>query len=222
MLTQLIPLFSLFLSGMTENTATSTVVILSLVLLFLIVVLFVLYKKLNKDTNGDYTIENIIFKEGGVRDQVRGAALALETRLGVQLWPRSDTDEEGDEMQEIHDEEGLVEEGDRQGSDSEEDDQGEEEVEQSGRTKENGGDTSDENSSLEDSEGEEEETTLINQSKPEVKKGEEQEEKVGDGEGKGEASGGTGLLIDLKQFSGSAIWSEEEGGKGNEIDVTPL
>lgn len=208
---------------MAESTATSTVLILFSLLVILMLLLFFLYKKLNKDTNGDYTIEHIVFKEGGVRDQVRGAALALETRLGVQLWPRNDTDEEGDEMQEVQDEEGLVEEGDGQGSDSEEDHQGEEEVDNVGETKENGGDTSDENSSLGNSEGEEEEeTTLINQSKPEVKKGEVQEQKVGDGGGKGEASGGTGLLIDLKQFSGSAIWSEEEGGKGKEIDVTPL
>lgn len=178
---------------------------------------------LNKETDGEYTIRRIVYKEGGVRDQVRGAALALETRLGVQLWPRSDTDEEGEEMQEVQDEEGQVEEGDSQGSDSEEDDQGEGEdnVEPSGKTKGSGGDTSDEDSSLEGEEGEEE-TVLIEQPNAEEKKGEEQAGKVGDGEGKCEASGGTGLLIDLKQFSGSAIWSEEEGGEGKDIDVTPL
>ncbi len=208
------------------STANRTVLILFFVLAFLIVLLFLLYKILNKEAEGEYTIHRIVYKEGGVRDQVRGAALALETRLGVQLWPRGDIDEDGEEMQEVQVQEGQVKEGDSQESDSEGESQGEEKdnVEHSGKTKGTTSDTSDDDSSLEVSDGDER-TTLMDKSEAMGKTGEEKEEKeekVGDGEGKGEASGGTGLLIDLKQFSGSAIWSEEAGGEGKDIDVTPL
>ncbi|XP_042367744.1 uncharacterized protein si:ch211-119e14.1 isoform X2 [Plectropomus leopardus] len=157
----------------------------------------------------------MVYKEGGLRDQVRGAALALGSRLGVQLWPQSDTEEDEEEMQEIRDEEGQVEEGGSQGSDSEGDDQEEEDSEeQCDKAKGKGGDTTDDNSSVESSEaGEQARLTDKADAKGET------EEKVGD---KGEASGGPGLLIDLKQFSGSAIWSEEEGGEGKEGDTTAL
>lgn len=159
----------------------------------------------------------MVYKEGGIRDRVRGAALALGTRLGVQLWPRSDTDEDGEEMQEVQDEEGQLQEGSSQGSDSEE------EEEQCGETKGKGSDSSDDNSSLEDSEGGEQ-TRLTDQSEAKGETGEkgEEREKAGDGDGKGEESGGAGLLINLKQFSGSATWSEEGGGEGKEGDMTAL
>ncbi|XP_070786150.1 uncharacterized protein [Enoplosus armatus] len=196
------------------QSSTRTVLIIFFCLIGLIVLLIFLYKKLNREANGEYTVRRMVYKEGGVRDRVRGAALALGSCLGVQLWPRSDTDEEGEEMQEVQDEEGGS-----QGSDSEGDDQEEEEdsVEQCD-TKGKGGDTSDDNPSLESLE-EEEQARLVDQ--PQAK-GEMREEKVGDGKGKGEASGGAGLLIDLKQFSGSAIWSEERESEGKDNDVTAL
>ncbi|KAF3837040.1 hypothetical protein F7725_004504 [Dissostichus mawsoni] len=153
----------------------------------------------------------------GVRDRVRGTALALGTRFGVQLWPQSDDD--GEEMQEVQVEEGQVEDGGSQESDNEGDEEDEEEndEEQRGMAKEKDGDTSDDNSSVESSEAEEQ-ARLTGQSEA---KG-EIEEKGDDREGKGEASGGAGLLVDLKQFSGSAIWSEEEGGEGKNSDITAL
>lgn len=198
--------------GTTITPSTRTVLVLFFCLIALIVLLILLYKKLNRVATGKYTIRRMVYKEGGIRDRVRGAAVALETRLGVQLWPRSDTDEDGEEMQEVQDEEGQLEEGGSQGSDSEEEE--EEKEEQCGEVKGKGGDSSGDNSSVETSEGGEQ-TRLTDQ--PEAKgemgeKEEEKEEKVGDGEGKGEASGGDGLLINLKQFSGSATWSEEGGG----------
>ncbi|XP_054457593.1 uncharacterized protein si:ch211-119e14.1 [Anoplopoma fimbria] len=200
----------------TDNYSTTTVIILLCCLLCLIVLLFFLYKMLNKEANGKYTVQRMVYKEGGVRDRVRGAALALGTRLGVQLWPPSDNDEE---MREVQDEERQVEEGGSQWNDSKGDDQEEkegEEEEQCGRAKGEGSETHD-YSSLESSDAEEEDR-LTDQ----VESVGETEEKVGDGEGEGEASGGTGLLIDLKQFSGSAIWSAEEGGEGIVSDVTVL
>ena len=199
---------------MTESSSsTVTVPILLVCLLVLVLLLIVFYKILNKEAEGEYTIRRIVYKEGGVRDRVRGAALALETRLGVQLWPRSESEEDGEEMQDMEDEEGRVEEGDSQGYDSEGGDQ--EDSEGGNQEQGEGGDTSDDNSSLEDSEAGEQ-TRLTE----EPEKGEEKEEK--DGEGKGEASGGPGLLIDLHQFSGSAIWSEEGASVSKESDVTAL
>lgn len=194
---------------------TSTVLILFFSLVGLIVLLIFLYKKLNQEANGKYTVRRMVYKEGGVRDRVRGAALVVGTRLGVQLWPQSDTDEDGEEMQNIHDEEGQVEDGGSEGSDSEGDDreedeeEAEEDEEQCAKAKGKGGDSSDDNSSLLSSEAGEQ-ARLTDQT----------EEKVREGEA--EASGGTGLLVDLKQFSGSAIWSEEELGSGKDNDMTVL
>lgn len=214
MLTQLTQLLSLFPSDITMSSSSSwTVPFLFFFLLFLVLLLIFFYKKLNKEAEGEYTIRRIVYKEGGVRDRVRGAALALETRLGVQLWPRSESDEDGEEMQDMEDEEGKVEEGDSQGCDSEGGDQ--EDSEEGNQEQGEGGDTSDDKSSLEGAEAEEQ-TRLTD----EPEKGEEKEEK--DGDGKGEASGGPGLLIDLHQFSGSAIWSEEGGCVSKESDVTAL
>ncbi|KAG7497353.1 hypothetical protein JOB18_036395 [Solea senegalensis] len=194
-----------------------TVIILSFCLLGLIALLIFLYKKLNKENNGVYTIRNMVYKEGGFRDQVRGAAQAVGTRLGIQLWPHSDTDEYGEEIQ---DEEAQVEEGDSQGSHSEggdhEEEEEEEDVEQHGEG-ETGGDgdhTSDDTTSLESVEVGEQ-TRLTGQ--PEAK--DRMEEKREETEEKEAKEGNKGLLIDLKQFSGSAIWSGEEGGNR---DVTAL
>ncbi|XP_035531761.1 uncharacterized protein si:ch211-119e14.1 [Morone saxatilis] len=204
------------------SQSKTTVLVLVFFLLGLLALLFFLYKKLNKEANGEYTIEHIVYKEGGVRDQVRGTVLALETRLGVQLWPQSDTDEDGGEMQEVQDEERQVEMGSSQGSDNErdedEDEEDEEEEEQCGKTSRKGSITSDDNSCLGDSEGEEH-VRLMDEPEDKAETGERGEEKSRDGDSKGEASGGPGLLIDLKQFSGSAIWSEERGGNS---DVTAL
>lgn len=205
--TQLIQLFSVFVLGMTNpknQSSTPTVLFLFFLLLALIILLIFLYKKLNRENNGEYTVQRMVYKEGGIRDQVRGAALALGTRLGVQLWPHSETEEYGSEMQEIQDEEGHVEKGDSQGSDSEEQCEG---------TEEKDSDTSDEESCGKCSEADEQ-TKLTDQPDRE-EKGEEKEEEV-----EGKASGGAGVLIDLKQFSGSAIWSEEKVSEFS--DVTPL
>ncbi|XP_078132267.1 uncharacterized protein LOC144534292 [Sander vitreus] len=202
-----------------ENASTQTVLILFFCLMGLIVLLILLYKKLNREASGEYTVRRLVYKEGGIRDRVRGTALALGTRFGVQLWPQSDTGEDEEEMQEVQVEAVQSDKGGSQGSYSEGADQEEEEeeegedVEKSGK----GGDTSDDNSSVEGSEA-------GGQARPtdqEKAKG-DTEEKVGDEEGKGEASGGAGMLIDLKPFSGSAIWSEEEGGEGKDSDMTAL
>ncbi|CAF94995.1 unnamed protein product, partial [Tetraodon nigroviridis] len=125
-----------------ESYPLRTILILLFCLLGLIVLLFFLYKKLNKETNGEYTIRNIVYKEGGVRDRLRGAGLALGTRLRVQLWPRGDI-----EMQEVRDEEAQMKKDDSQVSEGEEKDD---------KAEEEDSETSDDESDLEGSEAGEE------------------------------------------------------------------
>lgn len=189
-----------------------TVAILACCLICLLLLLLFLYKKLNREADGEYTIRRIIYKEGGVRDQVRGAVTAVETGLGIQLWPHSD---EGEEMKSI--EEGQADSS-HEGEDSNgEDDEDEDNEDQSGSSKEE----EDGNKSCSDSSEAGEQNRLM--SEPEEgdemeEKMEEKQEQQGKEQGKAETSG---MKIDLKQFSGSVIWSEE-GGEGHTSDVTAL
>lgn len=203
------------------TNADEIVLVLFFILVALILALVFMYKKLNREAEGKYTIRRMVYKKGGLRDRANVVAATLGTRLGLRQVPHSD--DEGEEMDDIENGEGQVEGSGSQGSDMEGEDEQEEEegdsMDQSGNTKENGSDKS----SLVGSEsGEKEEQT----DEPEVKdemeaKNEEKQERVEE-QGKVEASGGTGLLIDLKQFSGSAIWSEEGGGEGKVGDITAL
>lgn len=191
--------------------AGRTILILFLLLLALILLLIFLYKKLNRETNGEYTVRNMVYKEGGARDRLRGAAQALGTRLGVQLWPHGDV-----EMQEVRDEEAQLKKEDSQvGEEEEEDGKAGEEEEDS--------ETSDEESHLEGSEADEEARLEPESQEEEMEKEKEKEvdmEKEKEREREGEGSGGTEVLISINQFSGSAIWSEEQVGDVSE--VTPL
>lgn len=206
--------------------ADTTVMALSFSLIILIVLLVFFYKKLNREANKKYTIRHMVHKQGGVRDRVRGAVLVVETNLGVQLWPRSeDEEEEMDECPECQHSDGDVEAGASQpesdGSQTDrEDEQEEDSVDHSGSTQEKEGD----NSSEEGLETGEEDRLMHNKLEVRVEvedKNVEKQEKEVKEEGNAKASGGTGLLIDLKQFSGSAIWSEE-GGEGQGGDMTAL
>ncbi|XP_040036616.2 uncharacterized protein LOC120821736 [Gasterosteus aculeatus] len=202
------------MTGMTDTTDEKpTVLVLSLCLIGLLLLLFFFYKMLNREAKGEYTVRRLVYKDGGVRDRVRGASLALGTRLGVRLWPWSDADEDGEEMREVEDEEGQLEEGGSQSSDSEGD--GGEDGEQCSTSK---GEEDDGHRSSDYESSEAGELDRITDQGEARGTG----EKVGDGECKGEASGGAGVLIDLKKFSGSAIWSEEEGGGRMLSDVTAL
>lgn len=209
-----------FSSDMTdsENSSSSTwtVVILFFCLVGLIILLIFLYKKLNREADGEYTIRRMVYKEGGVRDQVRIATVALGTRLGVQLWHGGDSDKGGEEMQEIQDEEGEMERGGSQGSDSEEEEREEEDnEEQCGGTGRKDSGTSDDDIGSEAGE-----TTRLTGQPEKAEDVEEKLEKERDGEGKAQSSRSAELSIDLKQFSGSAIWSEDQIGEVR--DVTQL
>lgn len=192
------------------SSANRTVAILSGVLVLLVVLLVYFYKKLNKEANGQYTIRRMVYKEGGVRDQVRGAVLAVGTRLGIQLWHSGDSDKSGEEMQEIHDEEGELEKGGSERSEGEEEEEG-----QCSDTV-----SRDSGTSADDSGSEAGEDARLMDQPEETEATKERVEKERGEEKKDDASGSAELAIDLKQFSGSAIWSEEQTAEIN--DVTHL
>lgn len=196
------------------SSANKTVAILSVVLVLLVVLLVYLYKKLNKEANGQYTIRRMVYKEGGVRDQVRGVVLAVGTRLGIQRWHSGDSDKSGEEMQEIHDEEGELERGGSEGSEGEEEGEEEEEGQCSDTVSRDSG------TSADDSGSEAGEDARLMDHPEETEATKERVEKERGEEKKDDASGSAELAIDLKQFSGSAIWSEEQTAEIN--DVTHL
>lgn len=193
------------------SSTNKTVAILSVFLVLIFVLLVYLYKKLNQQANGQYTIRRLIYKEGGVRDQVRGVALVLGTRLGIQLWPSDNSDKSGEEMQELNDEETELERG---GNKESEDEGGDEE-----REEDQCSDTEsrDSGTSADDSGSEAGEDARLTGQPRDAKVTEEIAEKERGEEGNGEANGSSELAIDLKQFSGSAIWSEEQTAEVKDI-----
>lgn len=188
---------------MTEMEPFSwTVFALFLTLACLVILLIFLYKKLKKESDGEYSIRRMVYKKGGVRDQVRGAALALETRLGIQLWPRSDSEDDGQEMQDARDVEAA-------GSGAEEDEEQGEEEEGNSNSCER--ESADGGSCEEESEG-----RAMPMDEPMTHK----EKKVEESEDQQDNVKGTQLLIDLNNLSGSAIWSEEQGCVDTSATVT--
>ncbi|KAL0970362.1 hypothetical protein UPYG_G00240970 [Umbra pygmaea] len=208
-----------------KDETSNHVVWILLALLFVVFVLLVyFYKKLNRQTDNQYTIHQLVYGEGGARDWVRDRVRRLEVLSGRRLWLLSenamDAREEGDQ-------EGYVEKGSK-GGESQNDEQ------------EGGGDeSSDDYSSLGG-------VDLVSKKVTDVKeerrgsrgsrgsrasrgsRGRRQDDHKDDGESEagaagGEESGRGGLLVDLHPFSGSAIWSEDkqEGGRDSE-DVTAL
>ncbi|CAL8377659.1 unnamed protein product [Boreogadus saida] len=223
------------MTGVTdETTSLKTVILLFLCLFFLVLLLLFLYKKLNKQTDGEYTVSNVVLGEGGLRD--RGRELlrdACLTHLGVRLWADQDDDEEdsesgvGREEWGEEGEEGEEQEGDSRGSASDEED--DEEEEEEGGRKGDGEDVPDGRANVPNDKNPAcENTQLIvvveqtrggwdGKEKEEVV--EEVEEKAGSNE---EEEQGPGLMINLKQFSGGAMWSEDDKDDGTIIDLTVL
>ncbi|RAM39482.1 hypothetical protein DOZ52_29035, partial [Enterobacter hormaechei] len=103
--------------------STSTVLVLLFLLIILALALVYFYKKLNADTNGQYTVQRIVFAPGGLRDRVRQGVGVVENRFGVHIWPQPRDDEEniggndeGDEEGKGHDKQNdsYAEEGEQQ------------------------------------------------------------------------------------------------------------
>lgn len=201
----------------TPTNSTSTVLILFFVLVLLVILLVYLYKRLNHETKDQYSIHRFVFREGGLRDRVMHGVAVMEARL-VQIRPRAQVDEE------------VLNSNDDLAKDKEE---GEEDAEEchSENEKTEGNDhhdSSDDYSSIDL-----QERVKQNNSKEEEKKEKEPEEEKAakdeanedhskpddddDGDVKNEER--VGLLVDLKTFSSSAIWSEE---KKEESNVTAL
>ncbi|XP_073669749.1 uncharacterized protein [Paramisgurnus dabryanus] len=202
---------------MTSETAsgdsTPTVVALLFLLLILVLVLVFLYKKLNKETNGQYKVNRIIFAEGGLRDQLRERVEVVENRFGVHLWPQTRTEEE--EGLKANDEE----EADKDKDNESHADEGEEE------DTHNKDDSSDDYSSIDLRERANQKKEENNDEKTEV----EEDKKKPTEEAAGEADKpkeelkneeNVKLLVDFKPFGGSATWSEQN--KEEENDLTAL
>lgn len=206
-----IGLLDFFLGMASTPAANKTVAILSVFLVLICVLLVYLYKKLNQQTKGQYTIRRLVYKEGGVRDRVRGVALLVGTRLGIQLWPGDGSDARGEEMQEINDEEENLERGGSKESEDEEGDEEREEEQCSDTESRDSGTSADESGSEAGKEARLTGQPAVTEERAERERGEE---------GNGEANRSSELAIDLKQFSGSAIWSGEQTAEDN--DVTQL
>lgn len=194
-------------------SSSNWIAILSVFLVLLFVLLVYLYKKLNQQADGQYTIRHMVYKEGGIRDQVRGVALEVGTRLRIQLWHNSNSDKSGEEMQEIYDEEQDMERGgseERQGEKEEEEEEGKEEQCSDTVSRDSG-------TSADDSGSEGGEDARLMGQPVEAGVMEETVQRERGEEENGDASGSAELAIDLKQFSGSAIWSEEQTAEVNSV-----
>ncbi|XP_048825932.1 myelin transcription factor 1-like protein [Brienomyrus brachyistius] len=173
---------------------TFTVIFLIFLLVILIVALIYLYKKLNREADGKYTVHELIYGEDGARQRLQSGVQALENFLGIQIWPRKREDADGEDVEEQREEhqEDRVEVPDIEKCQEHDAKSLDEKAEED----------SDDYSSMEGVDLQE--RAKLKENKEEGEKEEEE------GEGGGTASGvGGGLLVDLKQFSGSVIWQEE-------------
>lgn len=174
-----------------------TVIFLIFLLAILTVALIYLYKKLNRETDGKYTVHELVYGEDGARQRLQNGVQALESLLGIRLWPRKREAAEGEDVEEQREEreEDRVEVPDIE--------QGHEHDEMSLDKKAEEEDSSDDYSSMEGVDLREKAKLKENMEEGEK----EEEEREGGGAGSGVAAG---LLVDLKQFSGSANWQEEK------------
>ncbi|KAF4111441.1 hypothetical protein G5714_008472 [Onychostoma macrolepis] len=191
---------------------TSTVIALLFIWIVLALALFYFYKKLNADTNGQYTVQRMFFAPGGLRDRLRQGVGVVENRLGVRIWPQQRDDEENIGSHDEEDEEG-------EGQDKQNDSYTEEGEQQ--EHDDDGDDSSDDYSSVD----------LRERAKMQMEKKEEKDEAEEEKEERKEKAAAAReedksegvknpekveLLVDLKPFTSSAIWSEENKD-GNDL-----
>ncbi|XP_072314615.1 uncharacterized protein [Eucyclogobius newberryi] len=193
-----------------------TFVALSFFLAALIILLFFLYKYLNKEANGKYTVQRIVYREGGLRDRAREATVALGNRLGIQLWPQSETDP--DEANE----EGEEERQESSNGDdcSDEDDSVKVNMQESDSSAglHNAKRSSEPNSV--DSSDEEEQPLVKHEAEPKEEAGKAEEPAADEAQEDNRETSGP-MVINLNPFAGSVHWSEEAGDKDSD-DVTEL
>lgn len=203
--------------SMTLNTVSrdSTPIVIGLLFIWLILVLALVffYKKLNKDTNGQYDIHRLIFAEGGLRDRFRQGVGVVENRLGVRIWPQPPEEEEDLQVNEEGDEEDV--DNVKQNENHAEE---EEEEQESHDIKD---DSSDDYSSIDLRERANKKKENKNGEKTEAEEDDEKQEEVtGEDEKHGKELKNeekVGLLVDFKPFAGSAIWSEQSKDEANDL-----
>ncbi|XP_051576736.1 nucleolar transcription factor 1-B-like [Myxocyprinus asiaticus] len=201
------------MSDTVDSNSTPTVIALLFIWVILVLALVYLYKRLNADTNGQYTVQRVVFAEGGLRDRLRQGVGSVENRFGLHIWPQP------------HDEEQKVIRGD-DGRDEEEDDNDKQNESHANEDEEQEDDDV-KDDSLDDYSSVDlrEKANLRKEDKKsdaeEVEEKEKQNEAAaGEEDKQGEEEKNeekVGLLVDLKPFSGSAIWSEENKDGGNDL-----
>ncbi|XP_067308097.1 protein tyrosine phosphatase receptor type C-associated protein [Pseudorasbora parva] len=191
--------------------STPTVLVLLVILIILAVALVYFYKKLNADTNGQYTVQRMVFAPGGLRDRLRQGVGVVENRFGVHIWPQPRDDEEN------------IGDNDEEGGDHDKQNDSYAEGEQ--QENDDGGDDSSDYSSVdlrERAKMQMEEKNEAEEEKEKQKEEKKEEEAAAGGEDRSKEVKNeekVGLLVDLKPFTGSAIWSEESknGNEGNDL-----
>ncbi|TRY92547.1 hypothetical protein DNTS_029822 [Danionella cerebrum] len=164
---------------MTQNSAESTILSLLFFWLLLVLTLVFLYKKLNAQTNGQFTVQRLVLGPYGLRDRLRQAVGLVENRFAIRVWPRPRNDDDYDDEQEQENEEdGSIDLREKAKVEMED------ETRETSEPKEEVENLREELNE-DEAEGEQEITEEV-----------KNEEKVG-------------LLADVKPFAASAIWSEE-------------
>ncbi|KAG5261237.1 hypothetical protein AALO_G00301570 [Alosa alosa] len=199
-----------------SNTPGTTIGVLVALFIILFGLLVYLYRRLNRDTENQYTVRNIVLSEGGLRDRVRSGVVAMEARLGIHLWPRPRPSSEEEEV--IGDSQPATNEDVETGQNER---SGDVAAEDKNEHADEGDDSEDDYSSMGG-------TDLRERAKlmKDVDEGDDQQEgeRRRGGEGKeeeGEREVG-GLLVNLQEFSSSAIWSEEKKDENEDVDLTAL
>ncbi|XP_063043343.1 cilia- and flagella-associated protein 251 [Engraulis encrasicolus] len=230
------------------------VVVLLLLLVILVALLSFLYWRLNRDTNGQYTVREMVLGKDGLRDRMVSGVAAMETRLGVNLLPRPRTGDDGDgedardqgsSGQLVRDRD-LEKGGSSQVEEEERRRRKEEEEEQRADGRAENGHTDrrqeeEEEDEEEDSEDdyssmggtdlrvraklmEEVDEEVEEQERDKREGGGEEEKTRKEGDEEKEEGEKRGLLVNLQEFSGSAIWSGEtkEAEEDMDTDLTAL
>ncbi|KAL7876136.1 hypothetical protein AOLI_G00110990 [Acnodon oligacanthus] len=192
-----------------ETGSNSTPIVLTLFFLWLLLVLILiyLYRRLNRETNNQYSVQRLIYGEGGLRDRVI-QGVEVVTNFTGRFLPQNRDEEEAI---------GDIENGDEERKETCQNETNADENEEEDKD-----DSSDDYSSIDLKE-----RVKQNNSTEELKKVEEQKKESKDEEKEDEHkqeeevkdAERVGLLVNIKPFSDSAIWSEE---KTEDSNVTAL
>uniref|UniRef100_UPI003F9FD93E si:ch211-119e14.1 n=1 Tax=Danio rerio TaxID=7955 RepID=UPI003F9FD93E len=205
---------------MASGTVDSTPTVLALLFIWVILVLALVYfyRKLNTETNGQYTVQRMVFAPGGLRDQLRQGVGVVENRFDVHIWPQPREDEENIRDKDEDDENDQDKQNDTCTEEREQENQEDKDEDSSSdyssvdlRERAKMQKAGNKNEEKEDEEEKPKEEVEKKEEEVEDDKAEDvkKEEKVG-------------LLVDLKPFTGSAIWSEESKEKKEGNDFTAL